>query len=39
MPEPKGIDMDQKLNRCAYGAWHYGDQLCEVCRKAAEGPR
>ena len=25
--------MDQMLERCAYGAWHYGDKICEVCRK------
>jgi len=25
--------MDSMLNRCAYGAWHYETQLCEVCKK------
>jgi hypothetical protein len=32
--QPKGEIMDSKINRCAYGAWHYGEKLCEVCRKA-----
>lgn len=30
----KGEIMDSKLNRCAFGAWHYGENLCKVCKVA-----
>ena len=33
----KGEIMDSKLNRCAYGAWHYGEKLCEVCTLEVKG--
>jgi hypothetical protein len=32
----KGEIMDSKLNRCAYGAWHYGETLCGVCATEAK---
>ena len=32
--QPIGEIMDNMINRCAHGAWHYGEKLCEVCRKA-----
>jgi hypothetical protein len=25
--------MDQMIKRCAYGAWHFGEQLCGACKK------
>lgn len=32
-PNRKELKMDNMISRCAYGAWHYGEQLCEACRK------
>jgi hypothetical protein len=32
----KGEIMDSKLNRCVYGAWHYGEELCGVCNLGAK---
>ena len=32
----KGEIMDSKINRCAYGAWHFGEKLCGVCAMEAK---
>lgn len=31
-------ELDNTISRknCAYGAWHYGEQLCEACKKEAK---